>query len=101
MYVLFIGKDKENMAELRQQTRPRHRAYIYSTQEPARLVYGAPLADAHGEMTGTMLLIEADTLADAQAFIKGDPYSEVGLFGETRLEILHQAAPVPALQVAE
>lgn len=96
MLFLFTGKDKQGCAELRQKIRASHRDHIHARHAGAKLVYGAPLADASGCMCGTFLLIEAESPQAAERFIEEDPYIQAGLFAEHQLTALHEAAsPLP------
>lgn len=101
MYFLFTATDKPDSAALRQQIRPLHRQHIHGDHDYARLVYGAPLADENGQMGGTFLLIEAESIAAAQRFLDEDPYIKAGLFAEEKLTPLHEAAPDPIFKAAE
>jgi uncharacterized protein YciI len=101
MFFLFTGKDKQGCAELRQKTRARHRDHIHAAHNGAKLVYGAPLADASGGMCGTFLLIEAESRQAAEQFIKDDPYMQAGLFADHQLTALHEAAPPMPFEVGK
>ena len=101
MFFLFTGKDKQGCAELRQKTRASHRDHIHARHQDAKLVYGAPLADASGCMCGTFLLIEADDLPAAERFVANDPYIQAGLFAEHQLTALHEAAPPIPFEVSK
>ena len=42
---------------------------------------GPFLSDDHAEMTGSMLIIEANDRKEVDKLLEGDPYRKVGLFG--------------------
>ncbi|MNE89336.1 YciI-like protein [compost metagenome] len=46
---------------------------------------GPTLCSEDGQMNGSLLVVEAATLADVQAFIDDDPYVRAGIF--ERVEI--------------
>lgn len=81
---LFVltATDKPNALELRVATRSAHVDYVRGS---GLVKIGGPLLDAAGEMTGSMLLIEADDLAAAEAFVANDPYVKAGLFERSEL----------------
>ncbi len=71
--------DRPGQAELRARTRPRHIEYLARFKD--RIVFCGPqVSDDNQAMTGSLFLFEAATRAEAEAFSKGDPYAEAGLF---------------------
>ena len=65
--------------DLRLSTRPAHLAYLES--QGARLITAGPLLSDDGQTPlGSLLLFEAESRADAEAFAAGDPYAGAGLF---------------------
>ncbi len=82
--------DKPNSLELRLATREAHLAYMGGFREQLRL--GGPMLDEAGDMAGSMILLEMETLAEAQAFAASDPYNQAGLF-----ERVHISAFRPTL----
>lgn len=69
--------DKADSLALRMATREAHLAYIAERREMVKLA-GPFLVD--GQMAGSMLVVEAETLEDVEAFAGGDPYKLAGLF---------------------
>ena len=78
----LICTDKPDSLELRVQTRPAHLDYLGAT-DAVRL--GGPTLDGAGKPSGSILVIEAEDLAAAQAFAKGDPYALAGLFAKVEI----------------
>ena len=76
-FILFC-KDKPQSLDLRMATRERHLAYVGGFAGQLKL--GGPLLDANGDMAGSVLMFEAETLAEAEAFSANDPYRLAGLF---------------------
>ena len=68
---------------MRLATRADHLAFAKDLGE--RLKLGGPFLDEAGEMCGSMLIVEADDLAAAQALSAADPYTRAGLWD--RVEI--------------
>jgi uncharacterized protein len=47
----------------------------------ARYAVAGPLRDAQGKMTGSLLVVKAESVADAQRFLETDPYFIAGVWG--------------------
>lgn len=73
--------DKPDNLELRMKTRPAHQAHIAANRSIVRL--GGPFTDEAGQMVGSMLILETETLAQAQAFADADPYKTEGVFASS------------------
>jgi len=59
--------------------RPRHLAYIDANRAAVKLA-GPFLSDDRQAMTGSLIVLEVENLAAAQAFAAADPYALGGLF---------------------
>ena len=75
--------DKPGALDLRMATREAHLAYV--TRHPGVVRLGGPFLDEAGGMAGSMLIIEAQDLAAAKAFLADDPYLKAGLFERTEI----------------
>ncbi|MCA3708214.1 MAG: YciI family protein [Phenylobacterium sp.] len=82
LYVL-VCNDKPNSLELRLANREAHLAYARGFA--GRLKVAGPLLDEAGNMAGSLLILEADSLEDARAFNLGDPYQTAGLFASVQV----------------
>ncbi|MCC7266277.1 MAG: YciI family protein [Caulobacteraceae bacterium] len=82
LYVLMCF-DKPGALDLRLATREAHFAYVRGHSIKMRL--GGPFLNEAGEMVGSLIFIEADSQAQAQAFSDDDPYTKAGVF--ERVEI--------------
>ena len=76
MLFALICKDKPNSLEIRLANREKHLAY----GAEATVVFGGPMLDDEGNMCGSLLVIEAEDKAAAEAFAENDPYAKAGLF---------------------
>lgn len=86
-YFAILATDKPDLEPLRAQIRPQHREYLREPH-PHRVVVrlGGPTLDGcEGSMNGTLLVVEAASLREVQAFFSDDPYARAGLF--ERVEI--------------
>lgn len=81
LYV-FHGLDKPGALELRKATRQRHLDWIASLS-PRVKIGGPMLAEDGATPVGSMLVVEAETLAEAKSLFAQDPYEAAGLFAET------------------
>jgi hypothetical protein len=71
--------DKQNALALRMATREAHFAWARSLPAGA-IRLGGPFLDAKGDMAGSLIIIEAEDMAAAEAFSLADPYRKAGLF---------------------
>lgn len=82
MYVALIARDKPGALEIRKANRADHLAYIEATGIVAQ---AGPLLDDAGEMAGSLVILDVDTMDDAKTWAAGDPYAKAGLFSGVEL----------------
>jgi uncharacterized protein YciI len=75
-YVL-ICKDAPGKLAVRKANRDAHLAYA---ADSGVVALGGPLLDEAGEMAGSLIVLDVDSRADAEAFAAGDPYAKADLF---------------------
>jgi len=75
---VLVCIDKPNALALRLATREAHFAWARSLGNTIRL--GGPFLDGAGEMAGSLIIIEVEDMAAAEAFSEADPYRRAGLF---------------------
>ena len=82
MYFVVFGTDKPGLSEVRTANRPSHRAHLRNPgAHPVKVrVGGATLDESAETMNGTMLVVEAESIAAVRAFLADDPYSRAGLY---------------------
>jgi len=79
MQFMIYGQDKPGHGELRAANRSAHLTYLDGFA--ANIVIAGPLlADDGTTMIGSLLLMEFEDRAAAEAFSAGDPYRKAGLF---------------------
>ena len=84
MLYALICTDQPNALAVRTEARPRHLAYI--EQHKARVKVAGPFLDEDGTtMVGSLIVIEAASLAEARDFSARDPYTLVGLFANVEI----------------
>ena len=84
MRVALICKDKPNHLELRKSNRDAHRAHI---KESGIVEAAGPFLDSDGQMSGSLIILSVDTMAQAKIWAETDPYAIAGLFEEVELQI--------------
>lgn len=75
---LINARDKANSLELRKAVRGAH--LDYARQIMDRIQVAGPVLNHAGEMAGSTLIIEFDSLEAAQDWAANDPYAKAGLF---------------------
>ena len=82
MLVALIAHDKANHLDVRTQNRAAHLKYIKNS---GKVSQAGPFLDENGEMTGSLIVLEVDSISDAQNWAQNDPYAKAGLFESVRL----------------
>ncbi len=78
MPMLIDCRDKPGHLQLRLDTRERHLAYLDGRKD--KLMAGGAVLDEEGKPMGSVLIVDTDDAAEAQALADGDPYAQAGLF---------------------
>ena len=86
----IIARDRPGSLGLRQETRPAHVEHLESLGD--RLLVAGPTMDGDGDPDGSLVIIEADRIEEAQAFAEADPYRKVDLF--ERVDVRAWTAPL-------
>ena len=84
MHFIIVNTDREDGVELRAETRDAHLEYLRNHGKNAKLVHAGPTPSEDGSrMTGSLLVVEAESIDDARALAEDDPYTKAGLFAST------------------
>ena len=83
MRFAVITRDKPDSLQTRLDNREAHLAYIAET---GVVEMAGPFLDPDGKMTGSLIVLEVDTMDDARAWAANDPYVIAGLFEKSRIE---------------
>lgn len=86
-FVLYCV-DKPNSLELRMANREAHLAYIGTMAD--KVAFAGPMLDDAGNMAGSLIAIEAEDRAAAEAISAGDPYRKAGLFERVEIRLFRQ-----------
>jgi uncharacterized protein YciI len=79
-YFCIHAFDRPGQHELRARLRESHRARLRQHEHPVAVRIGGPLLDDAGQMVGTMLIVEAESRDQVEAYLAGDPYVVERLF---------------------
>ena len=78
MLFVITAFDRPGALELRLQVRPAHLDYLKG--KAAQIKVGGALLNDNDQPMASLLIIEADDRAAAEAFAAGDPYRSEGVF---------------------
>ena len=78
MLFAMIAKDAPDALQKRLDTRPVHLDHLKSLGK--KLVFAGALLDADEQPEGSIVVFEAETLAEAQAMADADPFVAAGVF---------------------
>ena len=85
MLFALICTDKPGHLETRLANRPAHVAFLEGLNAQKRLGFAGPFLDGEGKPNGSLVVIEADDLASAEALAAQDPYARAGLFATVEI----------------
>lgn len=80
MLFAILCTDRPGQLQLRLDTRPAHVDFLNGLNADGKLKFAGPFLDEDGRPNGSIVMIEADDRAAAEAIAAGDPYAEAGLF---------------------
>jgi uncharacterized protein YciI len=95
----IIARDVPNSSALRPRVRPRHLQYIQPLVDQGRVIFGGPHPAIDSPdpgpagFTGSLIIAEFASLAEAKAFMAKDPYVVEGVFAEVEIKPLLQVRP--------
>ena len=82
MRVALFCQDKPGALQVRKDNRVAHLAYIEST---GVVEMAGPLLSPEGEMNGSLVVLNVETLAQGQDWAAADPYALAGLFASVTI----------------
>lgn len=82
MLFVVIGHDAPGAQEKRPAVRPAHLEHLRPLVEENRVRLAGPFLDK----TGSLIVLEADSLADAWAIVARDPYVAEGIFNHVEVK---------------
>ena len=98
LYVI-IGRDSADSLDARRAARPEHLARVQALVAAGRLVLAGPLPRVDADeptasgFTGSLIVAEFETLAEAQGWSDQDPYVTRGVFATHEVHPFLQVLP--------
>lgn len=83
--------DKPGHLQVRLDNREAHIAYAKALGD--RLFAAGPLLDHQESMVGSVLIIDFDSMDEAETFCANDPYAKAGLFEQVSISRWKKALP--------
>ena len=80
MLFALLCKDKPGHLNVRMETRSTHLDYLNKLNAEGKLAMAGPFLDAEGKPNGSLVIVHAETLEEANALGAADPYALAGLF---------------------
>jgi uncharacterized protein len=84
MLYAMICNDKPDSLQVRMDARPAHLLFLESLGEALKAA--GPFVNDDGKPTGSLVIIEAESQAAAEATAALDPYAKVGLFASVNIK---------------
>ena len=78
MLYAIICIDKPGALDIRKANREAHLDHVKGSN--GQVVQAGPFLDEEGNMCGSLLIFEAEGVAEAQAWADADPYAQAGVF---------------------
>lgn len=99
MLYAIIGRDVPNSLEQRLAVRPAHLERLKSLQDEGRLMLAGPLPAIDSPdpgpagFTGSLVVAEFSSLADAQTWAEADPYMKAGVYANVEVMPFKKVLP--------
>lgn len=99
MYYVIIGTDIQDSLDRRLASRPAHLERISTLQDEGRLLTAGPFPGIDSEdpgtagFTGSLIVAEFDSLADAQQWAEADPYRAAGVYESVSVKPFKKVFP--------
>ena len=99
MLYAIVGQDVSDSLNLRLATRPAHVDRLHALQQAGRLLLAGPFPAIESNdpgsagFSGSLIVAEFDTLADAQAWADADPYAAAGVYADVSVKPFKKVFP--------
>lgn len=80
MYVALMCRDKPGHLQTRQDTRPAHIEFLKALNAEGKIAFAGPLVGADGNPNGSLVVLQVESIGEAEEIASRDPYAEAGLF---------------------
>jgi uncharacterized protein YciI len=99
MFYAIVGQDVPDSLDKRLAARPAHLERLQALQAAGRLLLAGPFPAVDGNDTGiagysgSLIVAEFDSLADAQAWADADPYVATGVYASVAVKPFKKVLP--------
>lgn len=99
MWYCITGTDHPESLERRLAVRPQHLARLEALQAEGRLLLAGPFPAIDAEQpgpagfTGSLIVAEFSSLADAEQWAKADPYVDAGVYASVSVKPFRKVLP--------
>ena len=99
MFYAIVGQDVPDSLDRRLATRPAHVERLHALQQAGRLLLAGPFPASDSNdpgasgFTGSLIVAEFETLADAQAWAEADPYVAAGVYAGVSVKPFRKTFP--------
>ncbi|QLQ02275.1 MAG: YciI family protein [Thiobacillus sp.] len=99
MFYAIVGQDTADSLDRRLAARPAHVERLHALQQAGRLLLAGPFPAIDSNdpgaagFTGSLIVAEFDTLADAQAWAEADPYVTAGVYAGVSVKPFRKTLP--------
>jgi uncharacterized protein YciI len=99
MWYAIIGTDHPESLEARKSARPAHLARLQQLQDEGRMLLAGPFPSIDAEdpgpagFSGSLIVAEFPSLAEAESWAKADPYVAAGVYRETTVKPFRKVLP--------
>ena len=99
MYYAMIGEDAPDSLEARMAARPEHLARLNALKDQGRLLIAGPCPAIDSPdpgpagFSGSLVVAEFPSLAEAEAWLAADPYVTEGVFARTTVKPFKKVLP--------
>ena len=99
MWYAIVTEDTPNSLEKRLANRPAHLARLTALQEAGRLLLAGPfpaidsIDPGPAGFTGSLIVAEFNTLAEAEAWANADPFFSAGVYASVSVKPFRKTLP--------
>ncbi|MDQ1315627.1 MAG: uncharacterized protein QG662_1736 [Pseudomonadota bacterium] len=99
MFYAIVGQDVPDSIERRLAARPAHLDRLHALQQTGRLLLAGPFPSidcndpGSAGFSGSLIVAEFDSLADAQAWADADPYVAAGVYAGVSVKPFKKVFP--------
>lgn len=99
MWYAIVTEDTPNSLEKRLANRPAHLARLTTLQEAGRLLLAGPfpaidsIDPGPAGFTGSLIVAEFNTLAEAEAWANADPFVSAGVYASVSVKPFRKTLP--------